>query len=633
MGARHNGRHEERHAAAHGARRASNRAAARVSDSRIRQRGAAHAAVLPRKRHTARNIILTVFILLLAAAAAAGYAGFRLYQSAMSAKTHLNNVVATAKSLSSGDTTEALSKIGTSVDTIQREAAAAKSDTTGFLWDWAEKVPVYGNDVKTVRSAIDTLNDFSQTTLPQLKTASDTLLNAKLSDGKGGLNTEPIITAAKQLTAANNSLKAQVKEFNALPNAKIGMIQSALGKGKTQLAKVSDKVDELTGMVNMMPGFLGANGSRNYVILAQTNSEIRSSGGLIGSVGSFKADQGKITMGEFHSNLEFHGSATDQIGENEASLYNGLYFGTVIHNISTSPDFPQVARMASEFWKQQSFGGDSDGVLSLDPVALQAMIGATGPVTLSDGRVLDGTNTADFLLNGAYIELSVDEQNTYFAETAAQVVANMFKDMNSKKLMTLAKAMMSMAEQRHFYFWSFHDDDLPALRDANMTGEITDDKAQPVTGLYLNEMQASKMDYYIQRQSVVKKVAANADGTTTWHVTTTFTNTLKAADAPSLPEYIIANTQNGTAMNLVTIFAPTGGSVSNVSASTEGVPTGTAFAQTSVYQHDVMYGTLSFAPESTVTLEWDVTTAAGSGSLKLDQTPTANTKNSVTYKN
>lgn len=591
-----------------------------------RHDAARHATAQTKKRHVGRWVALAILLVLLALAGVVGFTGFRFYQSAMRAKGHLGNVIAAAQSLGGDDMTSALENMDASISTIQSEAAAAKQETDGSLWTMAAKLPEVGGDIASVRTAIVTLDDFAQTTLPQLQTASSTLLNANLSDGQGGLNTQPIIDAASQLTAANNSLKGQAKTINALPDARIGVVQDALTKGKTQLSVVSTKVDELTGIVNMLPNFLGTNGARTYLILAQTNSEIRSSGGLIGNVGSFSADHGEIKVGEFHPNTDFHGNASDQIGENEDALYQGLYFGQYIHNISSGPDFPQVSRMAAEFWQQQSFGGSSDGVMSLDPVALQAMIEATGKVTLSDGRVLDGTTTAPFLLNGAYIELSVDQQNAYFAETATQVVDNLFKDMNSKKLMTLAKAMMSMAEQRHFYFWSFHDEDLPALRSANVTGEITNDPANPVTGLYLNEMQASKIDYYIKRNTVVQRTGTGADGSATYHVTTTFTNTMKAGQAASLPEYIIANTKDGTAMNQVTVFAPAGGSVSNVTG------TGTTFSETNVYQHQVMAGTISIAPEATVTVEWDVTTAPGAAQLKFDQTPTFSSDPGIVYK-
>lgn len=163
--------------------------------------------------------------------------------------------------------------------------------------------------------------------------------------------------------------------------------------------------------------------------------------------------------------------------------------------------------------------------MSLDLVALQAMIGVTGPVAMSDGRVLDGSNTADFLLNGAYIELFEAEQDTYFSSVASQVVSGLFTDMNTSKMMKLAKVMMDFGSQRHMYLWSlFHDEDTEALRSAGVTGELNADAAKPATSFYLNEMAASKIDWYVDRSSVVTKIGEN-----TYHVAVTMTNTMTAA--------------------------------------------------------------------------------------------------------
>ncbi len=144
------------------------------------------------------------------------------------------------------------------------------------------------------------------------------------------------------------------------------------------------------------------------------------------------------------------------------------------------------------------------------------------------------------------------------------------------------------------------------------TGEITNDAKNPVTGVYLNEMQASKMDWYIQRKSTVKRTGDN-----TYHVTYSFTNTLQPGEAGSLPEYITANAKGGVAVNRVVIYTPAGGEVSNVSASN-----GSSFAQVQAKDHMTYMDDISLAPQDTVTIEYDVTTAAGSANLKLDQTPT-----------
>ena len=157
-------------------------------------------------------------------------------------------------------------------------------------------------------------------------------------------------------------------------------------------------------------------------------------------------------------------------------------------------------------------------------------------------------------------------------------------------------------------------------RDAKVSITPTDDggahvvldRKNPVTGVYSNEMQASKMDWYIQRKSTVKRTGDN-----TYHVTYSFTNTLQPGEAGSLPEYITANAKGGVAVNRVVIYTPAGGEVSNVSASN-----GSSFAQVQAKDHMTYMDDISLAPQDTVTIEYDVTTAAGSANLKLDQTPT-----------
>ena len=464
-----------------------------------------HARTVTRTTHRVRNALLVVLLLLVVCAAAAGFSGFKLYKSAMSAKAHLNNVVNAAKVIKDGSTDDMVKALS-DVSYIQKEAAAAKQDVSGGLWTLAEKMPVVGGDVKTARTAIGTIDDFAQTTLPQLGKVVTTLTGASLSSGDGQLNMEPIIAAAQQLATVDQSVQSQARTIQDLPDAKLGVVNNALQNGKTQMAALAQVTENLSGMLNMLPNFLGANGARNYVLL----------------------------------------------------------------------------------------------------------IGATGDVTLSDGRVLNGSNTAEFLLNGAYKELTPSAQDQYFSETAAQAVAHLFSDMNTQKLMTVAKTMLRMAEQRHLYFWSFHEEDQAVLRSAGVTGEITNDAKNPVTGVYSNEMQASKMDWYIQRKSTVKRTGDN-----TYHVTYSFTNTLQPGEAGSLPEYITANAKGGGAVNRVVIYTPAGGEVSNVSASN-----GSSFAQVQAKDHMTYMDDISLAPQDTVTIEYDVTTAAGSANLKLDQTPT-----------
>lgn len=581
-----------------------------------------------KKSHPAKVIALAILAVVLITAGAGGVFAFNLYKSANAAKGHINSIIGTASSLSDGDLSAALASISSSVDSIQQDAAAAKSEVSTPLWDFAAGLPFIGTDITSVRSAAGILDDFAQTTLPEIQDVSSTLLDSQFSDGDGGLNLEPVINVASKLTTVNNGLSSQAKALEAIPDSKIPQIQSALEKGRAKLTDVSDTVNSLTGLVNMMPSFLGKDGQRKYLVLAQTNSEIRSSGGLVGSIGSFTAENGSINFGDFHSDSEFtQGNVADLVGTNQAELWRSRGFGYYAINITCSPDFPQVAQMAASYWKQQSFGAadEIDGVMSLDPVALGALLDVTGPITLSDGRVLDSSNCADFLLNGVYNAMAIAETDAYFAETASQVIEQTFSDMSSGKLMSLAKKMLSLAENRHVYLWSFHDEDVDILRNAGLTHEITSDAMNPVAGFYLNDVVGTKIDYYWDRSTEISRLA-NSDMGAQYHIKVTMTNTMTSDELAAISSYIKDDNPDGTIYDDVVLFTPTGGSISNVRTSA-----GTAFDTLEAYDRTCYHGSLAVGMGQTITIEWDVTCAPGAAPLVFDQTPTISTDARVTY--
>ena len=63
--------------------------------------------------------------------------------------------------------------------------------------------------------------------------------------------------------------------------------------------------------------------------------------------------------------------------------------------------------------------------MSLDPVFLQALLGATGEVKLSDGRVLDDTTTVPFFASDLYTDYPDFEQQNNFVSEAAQAIMNL----------------------------------------------------------------------------------------------------------------------------------------------------------------------------------------------------------------
>lgn len=311
-----------------------------------------HARTVTRTTHRVRNALLVVLLLLVVCAAAAGFSGFKLYKSAMSAKAHLNNVVNAAKVIKDGSTDDMVKALS-DVSYIQKEAAAAKQDVSGGLWTLAEKMPVVGGDVKTARTAIGTIDDFAQTTLPQLGKVVTTLTRCQPLQWRWAAQhgADHRCGAAACHGRPVRAITGQDDPGSSRRQTRRGEQRCAERQDADGRPGAGDRKPERHAQ--HAPNFLGANGARNYVLLAQTNSEIRGTGGLIGSAGSFSADNGKIAVGEFHADAEFPSNAAlDDVNQDgDGTLYSGLYFGQVIHNLSSTPDFPRVASMAQKFWQ------------------------------------------------------------------------------------------------------------------------------------------------------------------------------------------------------------------------------------------------------------------------------------------
>ena len=92
-------------------------------------------------------------------------------------------------------------------------------------------------------------------------------------------------------------------------------------------------------------------------------------------------------------------------------------------------------------WQRTPWGSNTqlDGVLMVDPVFLQELTKISGNVTISDGTVLTGDNTAEFLLNKVYVDYPVSMQDTLFAQVAEQTVGSMFSNVDLAKLTKVAQ--------------------------------------------------------------------------------------------------------------------------------------------------------------------------------------------------
>ena len=591
-----------------------------------------------RGAHTTRNILLLVLGVLVVLGAVGGFCAWRFYQQAMDVRDHELAAVEAVSGLQDVSQLRDADTMNAAIEQAQVHASAAKEIADGALWRVASYVPVLGDDVTAVRGMVDVVDGMVGETLPSLASTVQTLMNSGLSGGgEGQLNLQPIVDAQDGFAKVNELVQQQADAINALPQPHVGVVRSAYEQGKEQINKVADMLDQVNGMVQAMPKLLGQDGPRTYLLVAQTTSEQRSGGGLIGSLGTMRVDNGNISVGEFHSNKEFVALGESATAEEHDVFSDPLYFSFDVRDLFAVPDFSRTAEMLNTVWQRSEYACDIDGVIAIDPLFIQEMVRINGDITLDNGQVLTGDNTAEFMLNGIYKAFDPDTQDMYFEYVASAVMDGAFSNMTMDKMMQIAQAMGTLAEGRHFYAYTFHEDEAEYFQGAGFAKNAPDSETDPEVGIYMNEQNASKLGWYLRRSSTITRTACNADGSQTYHVTFSITNTLTSDEMASATTYILGGAQPGvdgivapagTSAQRMLFYAPAGGSITNLTASGDVRDQENKTMDGKNLITNVAY----IAPGKTVTFDFDVTTSAKAESdLQLDQTPAGWLDENVTY--
>lgn len=577
-----------------------------------------------------------------------------LVGSVLQAKKHLTQAVSIIQSANVGsDMTSALPALVGKTAQLQQETKAARAQTDGIVWRIGTVIPYVGDDLSAARTAVTALDTVSNDVIPEV---SDSLTNLQKNSAAGNtLDIKSLSSAADAIVKANTAVQTQAKALENAPTPHIGKVRDALSTGKTLFTKLADQSDQISKVVSMFSQLVNG-GEGKYLILVQSNAAARAAGGLPGSIGSLEVNNDKIVVGEFHSDAEFqlvdNVKGSKQINDLYGFSRFGINYGGDFHVATASPNFPIVAQYSAGLWKQQSFGANDTikGVMSLDLYSMQSMLGVLGGVTLSNGVQLDGTNTVQYLSNTVYRDIpDQDQQNAFFKESAQVIIQKVFGSFNATNMLSLVKTMSVLGQQRHIYNVSFSDSGK-----SGWNGELSNDPKHPETGLFVNEMGWSKMDWYAKRNAVVTKTKINGDGTTTWHVRYTVANSMKPEEVQSTPSYItstfptglfesliakgkmsdeerafaigmISKAQPGVLWHIYVIEPPAGGSVSGIKVSNNSVssvPEGEQFNKIKSDGRDYYTNVGVFIdPGCTATVEYDVTTAAGASDLVFDETP------------
>jgi hypothetical protein len=267
-------------------------------------------------------------------------------------------------------------------------------------------------------------------------------------------------------------------------HALVGAIRSKRDELASKLVDVRRGLGEAAVATGGLADVLS--GPRRYLVLAANNSEMRAGSGSFLSAGALDISGGQLHLGELRPTGDMK---LDAVGPPPAPPIDDADFAArwgflnpnhEWRNLGSSPRFPASASLAAHMWG--ALGGPPvDGVLALDPVALQAFLKATGPVSVAGQRV-DADNVLALLLHDQYSSLPPPAPGHFEAVQAARreqlgQIARTILDRVSNggaiDIAALAGSLTDAARGRHLLAWSSRPADQAAWTAAGVDGTVS----------------------------------------------------------------------------------------------------------------------------------------------------------------
>jgi hypothetical protein len=268
---------------------------------------------------------------------------------------------------------------------------------------------------------------------------------------------------------------------------------------------------------------------------------------------------------------------------------------------------------------QNAYHQHLDGALATDPTALSGLLGATGPVRLSDGSLVGSGNAVQFFENSIYDVFAGDTvQRKAYLVDASKAVAAKVLSAPSDDLVSTATAMRNAVGDGRLLAYS-SDPEVERTLAATPLGGVLPVTDRPFLDVIVNNSSGTKLDYYMDRSVTYSRASCAARAST---VTVTLHNTA--------PDHGLAPTVLGRGPGVrpephvgeeglvLSLYGTHGSAVRHITVNgrTE------FFEVNSERGHPVTSVHLDIEPGQTLTVRYDVSEPSAIGPLMLRSQPT-----------
>lgn len=276
------------------------------------------------------------------------------------------------------------------------------------------------------------------------------------------------------LTAAEQAALEAAGDLNRIdPSALPDNVAAEVTAIKSRVPTFRAAAADALGFFRFLMSALGDSNPRKYLILFQNNSEIRPTGGFIGSFGRLDFFKGRVER--FYVNDVYNIDGQLQVNVIPPQPMQKITGGWSFHDANWFFDFPTSAKKLAWFYEKTG-GPTVDGIFTLTPTVLEKILALTGPVALPDFNV---TLSADNVVDALQYKVERDfdktknQPKTIVADLAARLMER-FHALDARGWSELARLMLQALTEKDMLAWMADPAEEQFMTDQGWDGAVRD---------------------------------------------------------------------------------------------------------------------------------------------------------------
>jgi hypothetical protein len=382
-----------------------------------------------------------------------------------------------------------------------------------------------------------------------------------LAPSEGRLPIDPLSSLADDVNRAAMEARAAYETIRATPSTLIpAPVADTRFEAEEQAAAASRSLEAASLIIEGMPAFAGANGPRRYIVIAESPSEQRGTGGLGGAYAIMTARDGAFTIGPFSPILTLPEARPGQVpapNPDFGSNWDSYGGAGSWRDLNMTPDFPSAARAILSLYEFGT-GEGLDGVIVADPFAVKELFRVTGPAEIpSLGTRVSARTVVDFLSNEAYVLFDRPaDRKTLLGDVVGVAFGEFLSDRGQRvrKVDAIAHAVAG----GHLKIYPTDPTLRRGLELARLDRGLRAPDGSDLLAVHVNSRSGSKVDFYAER-SIRYDVLLGGEGEA---IATTDIAISNDAPTGGAPRYVIGpgkgfeGVEPGDNVSIVTASCP-----------------------------------------------------------------------------